>query len=202
MCTSNVERPELVGTAELGQIDDEARMGHLGTGAPEELHSRDGRAAGGNQIVDQQHPVAFIDGIGMHLDGIHAIFKRVVLTDGLAGQLAALADRHEADAERNGHRRPEDEAARLDAGHMGDAQAAMMRGGPLDRLAETHGILDQRGDVAEHDPRLGIVGDGADQALEINRHVCLQARNANAAPASFRRRTRQRARTGPLCSVR
>lgn len=63
--------------------------------------------------------------VGVDLDGVNAVFERIVLPDGGAGQLAALADRHEADAHLDGDARAEDEAARLDAGDMGDAGVAM-----------------------------------------------------------------------------
>jgi hypothetical protein len=32
----------------------------------------------------------------------------------------------------------------------------------IDDEPETHGVLEQRGDVSEHDPFLGIIRDGSD----------------------------------------
>jgi len=79
-------------------------------------------------------------------------------------QLAGLADRDEADACGDRGRSGEDEAARLDARH--DVELSGERrddrvGGRLQGL----GVGEQRGDVAEDDPRLGIVGDAADQGF-------------------------------------
>jgi MFS family permease len=130
-------------------------------------HGGQRRAAGRDQIVDQQHLVRIGQHIGMDLDRVDAIFERVVLPDRRAGQLAALADRHEADAHLDGDAGAEDEAPRLDAGHMRDAEAAMRLGQPPDALLEPLRMLDQRRDVAKQDPRLGIVRDRTDQRFEI-----------------------------------
>ena len=70
------------------------------------------------------------------------------------GQLALLADRHEAAAELMGDRAAEDEAARLDAGDIVDAGREKRPDQPVDRGAQAGRIGDQRGDVAEEDPRL------------------------------------------------
>ena len=65
------------------------------------------------------------------------------------------------------HRAAQDEAARLDAGHLVDLAAGPGLHQLVDRAAERARIAEQRGDVAEHDPGLGIVRDGADRVLEI-----------------------------------
>src|SRR5262245_13347525 len=64
-------------------------------------------------------------------------------------------------------RAAQDEAARLDARDLVD-----LRTGPgmhkfVDRAAERTRIRKQRGDVAEQDSRLRIVGNGADGCLQI-----------------------------------
>ncbi len=57
-----------------------------------------------------------VDRVLVHLDDVDAVFERVVLADRPPGQLALLAERHEAGAEPVGDRAAENEAARLDAG--------------------------------------------------------------------------------------
>src|SRR5690606_1319051 len=49
-------------------------------------------------------------------------------------------------------------------------QPAMGSRQPLDTFPEALRMLDERGDVAEDDPRFGIVGNGADQSLEVGGH--------------------------------
>jgi len=52
-----------------------------------------------------------------------AVLQRVLHRPGLVRQLALLAQRHEAGGELVGDRAAEDEAARLDAGHLVDLHA-------------------------------------------------------------------------------
>ena len=65
------------------------------------------------------------------------------------------------------HRAAEDEAARLDAGDLVDLHAGPRLHQFVDRAAEGARIAEQRGDVAEHDARLGIVRDRADRVVEV-----------------------------------
>ena len=60
------------------------------------------------------------DGILVHLHLVEAVFQRIGDADPLVGQLALLADRHEAGRELMRHRATEDEAARFDAGDLVD----------------------------------------------------------------------------------
>ena len=90
----------------------------------DELGRRLGRAAGGDQVVDDQDALARPDGVLVDLDDVDAVFQRVLLADGLPRQLALLADRDEAAAQPVGDGAAEDEAARLDAGHRVDLPSA------------------------------------------------------------------------------
>ena len=65
------------------------------------------------------------------------------------------------------HRAAEDKAARLDAGDLVDLRAGPGMHQLIDRAAERARIAEQRGDVAEHDPRLRIIRNGADGGLQI-----------------------------------
>ena len=76
--------------AEIGEIDDEGGADHLGLELAQQLDRSLGRAAGGDQIVDQQHRLAGRDGILVHLDHVDAVFELVVLADCLAGSLPFL----------------------------------------------------------------------------------------------------------------
>ncbi len=113
----DAELGEARAAAEIGQIDDEGGADHLGVQPAQQLDRGLRRAAGGDQIVDQQHRLAGADRVLMHLDDVDAVFELVILADGLGRQLALLADRHEAAAQAVGDGAAEDEAARLDAGH-------------------------------------------------------------------------------------
>src|SRR3546814_14990421 len=103
-------------------------------------HELDGglrRAAGRNQVVDQQHARAFVNGVGMNFDRIGSIFKIVFLADGLPRQLALLAHRHETKSELMGNRTTENEATRFDPGPQVERRAAVKLHQLLDRRADT-----------------------------------------------------------------
>ena len=101
----------------------------------------------------------------MHLDNARAVFQRILFLNGPVGQLAGLAHRDEAHPHRQGDRRPEDEAARLDA--HDDVGRTRLR--PLDHTVDDFlkgwAVRQHRRDVLEDDPRLGKVGDVADQFM-------------------------------------
>src|SRR5437870_8776491 len=116
-----------------------------------------------------------MNGIGMHLHFIEAVFQRVGDAHRGMRQLAAFADRHEAGGDLMRHRAAENEAARLDAGDLVDLVARPRMHQFIDRAAEGTGVAKQRGDVAKQDSRFRIVRDGADAGLQIifKSHWCL-----------------------------
>ena len=89
---------------------------------------------------------------------------------GLPGELAGLAHRHEARPEREGDRWGEDEAARLHADHDVDAgRPGLVEPGGGERGHDRRqpvGVREDGGDVLEHHPRLGVIGDVEDQPRE------------------------------------
>src|SRR5437764_961090 len=151
-----------VAAAEIGQIDDECRGDEVAARLADKLDRRIGGAAGGNQIVDEKHAVALADRIGVNLDRVDAVFERIFLPDDARGELALLADRHEAAAEHMSYGAAEDEAARLDAGDKIDIALEKRPGELIDRRAKGMQIGKKRGDVAEQDAGLRIVGNGSD----------------------------------------
>ena len=64
------------------------------------------RAAGRQQVVMDQHSLAGLDGVGVHLQSVRAVLEVVLAALDLPGQLAGLARAREADAEAYARRRP------------------------------------------------------------------------------------------------
>ena len=58
----------------------------------------------------------------------------------------------------------------VDASHMSDAEAPMRFGEALDAFPEPCRVLDERRDIPEQDARLRVVGNRADESLEVERH--------------------------------
>ena len=72
----HVELAQLIGAAELGQIDDEAGGQHFGADLAQELYRAFRRAAGRDQIVHQDDTLSFRDGVFVDLHLVQAIFER------------------------------------------------------------------------------------------------------------------------------
>ena len=77
-----------------------------------------GGAAGRDQVIDQDHPLALLDGVLVHLPLVDAVFERVADAHALEWQLAFLADGDETGRYLMRHRAAQYEAARLDAGDL------------------------------------------------------------------------------------
>ena len=93
--------------------------------AAEPLDQADGgrrRPAGGQHVVDDQDPLADVDGVAVDLEQVGAVLELVLLGLDLPGQLARLADGHEAGAEPVGDRGGDDEPPGLDADDLVDAR--------------------------------------------------------------------------------
>ena len=73
----HVERLQLGGAAEFGQVDDEHGGDDVGAGAAQQLDCALRRAAGGDEIVDQQHALALDQRVGVHLHLVDAVFQAV-----------------------------------------------------------------------------------------------------------------------------
>ena len=100
----------------------------------------------------------------MNLDLVRAVLEIIFLRNNLSRELALLADGNKTFPERVRQGRADNEAARFDAHDSIEFKIQMHipLGQGIDDEPETHRVLDQRGDVAEHDPFLGIIGDGPD----------------------------------------
>ena len=109
-----------------------------GAGEADELERRFGRSAGGDQVVDEQHALAALQRIAVHLETVDAVLELVVLAEVLGGQLAAFADRHEPRVHPVRERGPDDEAARFDRGDLVDRPAVIGAGEAVDDGLAAH----------------------------------------------------------------
>src|ERR1700704_4240462 len=160
---------ELVAAFERGELYQERKPDDLAFQLLHELDGARNRAAGGEEIIDDEHTSSRLDRILVHLEGRRAVLEVVLHADHVGRQLAELADRHEPDAELVGDRSREDEAAGLHADDGVDLLVADLREEPVDCGRERIAVLEESGDVLEEDPRLRKIGDVADTAPEILR---------------------------------
>src|SRR5262249_59531425 len=109
--------------AQFRQIDDETGGQNFGADLLEKPHRRLGRAARGDEIVDENDAFAFDQRVFVHFHFIDAVFERIADTDALKRQFAFLADRHKAARHLVRDRAAENKTARLDAGYLVDLAA-------------------------------------------------------------------------------
>src|ERR1700682_1676111 len=152
------------------ELDEEAHACQFGAAVAEQFRGGRGRAAGGEDVVDQQHFLSGDDGVVVDLQGVGAIFEDVLVALLCPGELAGLADGNEAGAEALSDTTTEDEAARLDGRDGGDALAEEWLGQRGHRVVESLGVAEQRCDVAEQNPELGKVGHVADVGAQIHQN--------------------------------
>src|SRR5262249_42889845 len=104
----------------IGQVNDKSCRNHLATRFADQIDGGICSSSRGDQVVDEQHPVAAIDRIRMDLDTVHPIFQRIVLPHDLAWQLALFANGHKSSAKNMRDRSAKNEAACFYTGHIVD----------------------------------------------------------------------------------
>ena len=140
---------------QIRQIDDETGGEQFGPERAQELDGGFRGAPRGNQIVDQNDALPRRDGIRVHFHLIESVLEGIRHPHRGVGQLAFLADRHEACGQLIRHRAPQYEPARLDAGNVLDARAGP---GPYELIygaAERPRVAQERGDVGNRTPGRG-----------------------------------------------
>src|SRR5205823_8872296 len=75
------ESPESFTTAQIRQIDHEGAADDRAAGHPDQSKRRFRCSARSNQVVDQQHALAALDGVTMELQSAGAILELVVMTE-------------------------------------------------------------------------------------------------------------------------
>ena len=93
------------------ELDDEGAGGDFSSQLFNQLAACLSGPAGGNEIVDEQDPVARVDGVGVHFQRGGSVFEIIGGTLHVIGELAGFAQRNEADAKLPGNQAAEDEAA-------------------------------------------------------------------------------------------
>src|SRR5207245_8104093 len=131
---------------------------HLATKALHQRGGRPGRATGGEHVVHDQYALTRTDAILVDLQHGRPVLERVLLSLGLPGQLARLADGHEPRPEVICHGRGEDETAGLDPHHLVDVAATVVHHDQVDGRGEAVIVGQQWRDVLEDDALLRKVG--------------------------------------------
>ena len=153
-------------SAKVGQVDHERAACDLCAHALNQFDARFGGAASGEQVVDHQNFFTSLQRVVVHFHHGLSVFEDIGLFDGFAGQLAFFTDRDEAFPQlvRNGA--TEDEAACLEADDFVDGLSGVGGQELVDSDPKATSVGEQSCHIAEHDPRVREIGDGADIVLD------------------------------------
>ena len=120
------------------------------------------RAIAAKVVAIRDLPNDEIEKWGAEFKRIFAVFQGIALRDGPSGQLALLADRHEAGGQLMRHRAAQDETPRLQPHDLVDAHPGIGGKQLIHAHAEPAGVCEKGGDIAEQDPLMREIDDGAD----------------------------------------
>src|SRR5438132_6779566 len=72
---------QLFATAQIGQVDNEGAADHRSARHADQSKRRFGRAASGNQVVDEQYALGALNRIAVHFQSVGAILELIVVTE-------------------------------------------------------------------------------------------------------------------------
>jgi len=161
------ERGKTLCAVEEREIDEHGDADDVGVERFDEFTASLHGSAGGEEIVNEQHALAGVDGVEMNLDAVAAVFEVVGRAGGFGGELAGLADGDEAGGEGLRDGGAEDEAAGLGADDEVYMLAAVGVGHELDGEGEGARVAKERREVLEADAGLREVFDLADEGTQL-----------------------------------
>src|SRR6202163_2801026 len=118
--------------AQIRQVDHESAADDRSAGNADQRERRFSRAAGCNQVVDEQHMLAALNPVGMQLQPVGAVLEVIVVPEVFGRELPLFADGHETDIQCVSERGADDKAARFDRRDLVDRAAALRRTELLD----------------------------------------------------------------------
>jgi fructose-bisphosphate aldolase, class II len=171
--------------AKEGQLDQRGGSRDDRVDLAQQVDPRGHCSACGEQIIHDDHALTWFDCIGLDLDSVGAVFQRVLVSDGFAGQFPGFAQHDEPASELERQRGCYQEASALDPGEQIRLIFAHGVCHPSHRYLPGVGIPEQGRDVVEKDPGFGEIGDSADVLFQVHA-ACV---STTAAPGKPLRRT-------------
>jgi hypothetical protein len=158
---------QLVPAAEKVQFYYKQKGCDLAADAFDEVGDGSGGAAGGQQVVDDEHAVTVTNGVLMHLERVLAVFEVVRDRDLCRRELPGLSDGNETGRDLVCDRRGKNKPSRFDPDDRVDLAVGKLAHETVDRVPEALGIEQQRRDVVKGDARLGKIAHLANEVLEM-----------------------------------
>ena len=160
-------RSELFTASDKCQLDQKRTADDFRARVFAQFDARPHRSAGCQQVIDQQNPVASFHGVGVHFQGVGAVFEFVVKRFRVERKFAWFANRDKSGVQFESQRRGENESASFRRADCRDASVAIFVGELTNDFSKRVRVGEQGSDVAKIDAWLREVGDVADVLFQI-----------------------------------
>jgi len=155
-------------SAQAFKLDDESRRPDVGADLTEQGQGTAGCATGGEQIVEDDHSLTGLDGIGLQLDRIRAVFQIVGVGDCLTGKLPGFPRHHEAASQLQGQRSGDQKSPAFDADKNIGFVLPDRDGQQIDGVLPCLGMRKHGRDVVKQDSRLWKIRDRANVVGDVH----------------------------------
>ena len=144
------------------EFDNKCTSDNFGSELFDQFTTRFCCSSGGQQVVDQQHTVAWLQCVNVGFESCGSVFEVVGDRVNIVRQFPRLAQRDESDAQFPGSQCPENEASGLHAGYSRNPLVQKRIHDLMYCKSQRSRILHQRGDVLEKDSGFREVGNVPD----------------------------------------
>ena len=170
---------EALAAVQERELDDENAAGNYGVALGYEVCTRSQGAARCEQIIDENHSLARLDCVDVHLYRIRSVLERVLDPVGRVRKLSGLTDRNKPYPESVRESRAENKPPGLRTREDVGLQAVLLtdRCDAVYDLREDLSVLKKRSDVLEADSLLGEIWNLANVGpVNLNSVICFSHR--------------------------
>lgn len=149
---------------EEAEFDQKGAGENGGTEAMAEVNGCGNSASRGEEVVDNDHPSAGLEGVGVHFQRCGSVFQIVVGRNRMGRKFAFFSDENDASAQGVGKSAPENKSSGV-YGHDGVGFLGTEGvGHQVNKIPESAGVGANRGDVLENDAGFGEIRHVANAA--------------------------------------
>lgn len=165
---------QLVAPLQAFELDEKIQTDDLAAKLSYEMDRRFRRTAGGQQVIDDKHPLADLHGISVDSKRVRPVFETVLDFKTIGRQLAGFPNRYKPGVQPGRQDARENEAAGFDPDDFADTSIPITLGEFVGQAAQRDGLFEQGGDVVEQNAGLGEIRHLTDESLVVDRRHALE----------------------------
>jgi hypothetical protein len=158
---NDVDAGELLAASQVSQLDEKSDADDHAAHFPDQLDGGGHSSPRREKVIDQENALPLGDGVLVDGESTRPVFELVLQLVDVGWEFPRLTHGNEPRRQQEGKRRPQNEAAGLDADDLVDLLVLVVRREPLNDLLKGRLVLEQSRDVPEEDPLLGKIRDVA-----------------------------------------